>query len=333
MSKTAVILFNLGGPDSMAAVQPFLFNLFSDKAIITVPQPFRYFLARLISTGRKEAAQEIYAKIGGKSPIKELTRNQADALEKKLGTTHKVFVCMRYWHPMTEQVVADVKNYAPDNIILLPLYPQFSTTTTASSFREWEKQAKKIGLTAPTKKICCYPIEKDFIAAHVELIKQKLEHSPRVLFSAHGLPEKIIAAGDSYQWQVEQTVGSVMQQLPGVDHSICYQSRVGPLKWIGPSLQEELERAVRDQKDVLIVPIAFVSEHSETLVELDMEYKHIADNLGIKRYGRVPALAVQEQFITSLARLCVDACAHKPIASCTGNRLCPKEFSQCLMST
>ncbi|MBY0408094.1 MAG: ferrochelatase, partial [Rickettsiales bacterium] len=207
MTKRAVVLFNLGGPDSLKAVRPFLFNLFNDRAIITLPQPGRFLLALLISTLRNKKAQGIYKHLGGKSPLLELTTQQAGALEKQLNARKekpedefKVFVCMRYWHPMTDVVVKKVKAYAPDAITLLPLYPQFSTTTTGSSFTEWNKTAEKHGLTATTSSVCCYPVDKGLVAAHVKLIKEMYwkasEHGkPRVLFSAHGLPQKMVDGG------------------------------------------------------------------------------------------------------------------------------------------
>ncbi len=312
--KTAVVLFNLGGPDSLSAVKPFLFNLFSDPAIIQLPQPLRYIVAKLISWRRAGKARAIYQQMGGKSPILDLTSAQADALEqllKKKGE-YKTFVCMRYWNPMSETVVKNVNAYQPDRIILLPLYPQFSTTTTGSSLADWELAAKKAGLTAPTTSICCYPTERSLIAAHVKLIKdvywKAAEHGqPRLLFSAHGLPEKIIKAGDPYQSQVEKTVAAIVQILciDGLDYSVCYQSRVGPMQWIKPSTEEEIERAAKDQVPVVIVPVAFVSEHSETLVELDIEYRKLAESHNIPGYYRVPALGTEPYFIEGLADLCL----------------------------
>ncbi len=209
--RTAVVLFNLGGPDRPDSVEPFLFNLFRDPAIISVPQPFRWLLAKLISGKRAPIAREIYAQIGGGSPLLDLTKEQAAALETAcdgLGEV-KTFICMRYWHPMSAETVRDVKEFAPDKIILLPLYPQFSTTTTGSSFKDWHRSAKKLGLKAPTVEICCYPEAEGWIDAQAALIAEAYEKAvqdpkPRILFSAHGLPEKVIAAGDPYQWQVNR---------------------------------------------------------------------------------------------------------------------------------
>jgi ferrochelatase len=343
--KRAIIFFNLGGPDSLDAVKPFLFNLFNDKAIIGLPQPFRTLLAKFISSKREKTAQEIYAQMGGRSPIVPLSEAQASALktalEKQDGVNTEVFICMRYWHPMTEEVVGRVKKYAPDEIILLPLYPQFSTTTSDSSIKLWNEEAKKQGLVVPTRTVGCYPSEEGVIQAHADAIKRvyekaKKQGNPRLLFSAHGLPEKIVAAGDPYQWQVELTAQSVVNVLgiDGLDWKICYQSRVGPLKWIGPSADVEITKVAEQNRPVVIVPIAFVSEHSETLVELDIEYKEMAVEAGMdaENYFRVPALGDNPQFIKALANICVNI-SKKPeacVSSHSGVRICPSQFSRCV---
>lgn len=341
--KTAIILFNLGGPDELKAVKPFLFNLFYDPAIIGLPKPFRYLLAKFISSRRAAKARGIYSLMGGKSPILEQTNNQAIALEKILAEKkssdeieYKVFVSMRYWHPMSDTVVRNVKNYAPDHIILLPLYPQFSTTTTGSSFTDWEMAANSISLTVPTTKICCYPTDWNFIVAHAKLIrdaywKASENGKPRVLFSAHGLPEKIIAKGDPYQWQVEKTVAAIVQilSIEELDYSICYQSKVGRLKWITPSTENEIKRACDDKTPLLVVPVAFVSEHSETLVELDIEYRHLAQENGLNDYMRVPALGVEPLFIDALADLCLKLDVSEKLCSFNKEHFCPRSFEKC----
>ena len=304
--KIAVVLFNLGGPASLEAVQPFLRNLFSDPAIISLPAWLRLPLARLIAARRTPKARAIYEKIGGGSPILGQTEAQARALEEALGSEHewRGYVCMRYWHPMTERVVQSVKRFAPDRIVLLPLYPQFSTTTTASSFNAWKKAAD---FKTPTVEIESYPTEPGFIRASVELVKQGLAEAgdgpKRVLFSAHGLPEKVIRRGDPYQRQVEQTAAAIAGHLDGVDWSVCYQSRVGPLKWIGPPTEAEIRRAAADGKSIVLYPLSFVSEHSETLVELDIEYRHLAEQAGVPKYVRVPTVGTHPQFIHGLANL------------------------------
>ncbi|MEM7119917.1 MAG: ferrochelatase [Pseudomonadota bacterium] len=337
MTRTAVILFNLGGPDRPDAIQPFLANLFNDPAIIGLPWPFRPILAQVISQRRQKQAREIYDQIGGKSPLLEQTWDQARALQQALNDDQaRVFVAMRYWHPMAEEVVEQVKEFAPDRIVLLPLYPQFSTTTSASSVREWKRAAKAAGLDVPTHTVCCYPTEAGLIEAQAKLVGEALEKADdqpvRLLFSAHGLPEKIVKNGDPYQWQVEQTASAVMAAIgrPELDWLVCYQSRVGPLAWIGPSTDDEIKRAGTESLGVIVIPIAFVSEHSETLVELDIEYAEMAGKAGVKTYIRVPALQTQPSFIEGLAGLVGEAFARNDDpASNVGRRLCPPEWAKC----
>ncbi|MBI2740363.1 MAG: ferrochelatase [Rhodospirillales bacterium] len=312
--KIAIILFNLGGPDSLEAVQPFLRNLFGDPAILRVPGFIRGPLASFLARRRALTAQAIYDKIGGSSPILGQTEAQARALEEALGGEHewRGYVCMRYWHPMTEAVVRSVERFKPDRIVLLPLYPQFSTATTESSFKAWNDMAR---FKVPIKVVKDYPTEPGFIAASVALLKEGLVQvgnvPHRVLFSAHGLPERVIKAGDPYQRQVEQTAkaiaDAVANEKGGLDWSVCYQSRVGPLKWIGPSTDAEIVRAGADKVSVVLYPLSFVSEHSETLVELDIEYRHLADKVGVPAYVRVPTVGTHPLFIEGLARLVRDA--------------------------
>lgn len=338
--RIAVVLFNLGGPDSPEAVQPFLFNLFNDPAIIQLPNPFRWLLARFISKRRAPIAKKIYDHIGGKSPLLDLTKLQAKALEKSLGDVGDIrcFVAMRYWHPMVLEAAEKVRIFNPDEIVLLPLYPQFSTTTSGSSFGEWSRASSIVGLTAPVKSVCCYPENGGWISAQVDLIKQTMENcdpnsSVRILFSAHGLPKKIIDAGDPYQHHIEQTVERIISQLgTDVDWAICYQSRVGRLKWIGPSIDDELNRAQKDVKQVVVVPVAFVSEHSETLVELDIEYKDVAKALGISGYYRVPTVSVHETFILGLAGLVKKTLGQNKLmfsGATDGKRICASRHGQC----
>jgi ferrochelatase len=336
MTKTAVVLFNLGGPDNLESVKPFLRNLFNDPAIIRKPFPLRKFLAWLISSSRANKTRAIYQAIGGKSPILENTQAQATALESALGSEYKTFISMRYWHPMSGSVAKNVKAWEPDNIILLPLYPQFSTTTTASSFADWEKSARAANLNVPTTRICCYPNEPNFLAAHATLIRdaywKSSEHGkPRILFSAHGLPEKISSDGDSYSWQIKETVAGVLKILTieNVDYSICYQSRVGRLEWLKPYTEEEIARAGKDRAPVVMVPISFVSEHAETLAELDIDYKNRSLEHGVPDYQRVPALGVDRFFIESLADICRGADKTGGTQSATKHRLCPRSFDKC----
>jgi protoporphyrin/coproporphyrin ferrochelatase len=339
--KTAVILFNLGGPSDLDAVQPFLFNLFYDPAIIGLPKPIRWLMARMISSRRGPVARDIYAKIGGSSPLLANTEAQASALEAALGHDFKCFIVMRYWHPRAEVQARAVKNWQPDRILLLPLYPQFSTTTTASSVREWRRMAARIGLAAPETMICCYPTDPGFVAATADRVREGLARlpaspSPRLLFSAHGLPQRVVDAGDPYQHQVERGVAAVVATLdrPDLEHVVCYQSRVGPLKWLQPSTEAEIRRAGADHVPILVVPIAFVSEHSETLVELDIEYGELAHELGVPAYVRVPTVDALPAFIDGLAagvRRVLNADA--TLCSGTGGRFCPADARLCAFAT
>ena len=336
--RTAVVLFNLGGPDSPEAVRPFLTNLFSDPAIIGLPWPLRIPLAHFVASRRTPVAYAIYARLGGRSPILSETEAQARALETALagrGHDAKCFIAMRYWHPRAEATARAVKAWAPDRIVLLPLYPQFSTTTSASSLAEWIRAADGAGLTAPVSRICCFPDHAGLVDAQADLIAQafrcaKRDASYRVLFSAHGLPERVIAKGDPYRWQVERTAAAVARALArgDLDWTVCYQSRVGPLRWIGPATHEEIRRAGAEGKGVIVVPIAFVSEHSETLVELDEEYAELARGCGVPDYIRVPALRTHPRFIAGLGDLVERALSRSPATSGIG-RLCPADRMRC----
>lgn len=335
--KLAVVLFNLGGPDRPEAVQPFLFNLFNDPAIIRVPGLLRWLLAQLISRRRAPRARDIYARLGGGSPLLPNTRAQAAALESRLNNA-RVFVCMRYWHPMSAEVARAVKAYAPDRVVLLPLYPQYSTTTTASSIADWTRAAAAVALSVPTHGIGCYPTEPGLIEGFARRIRPALAEAsrlgkPRLLFSAHGLPKKIVDGGDPYRWQVEQTAQAVARALamPEADWVVCYQSRVGPLEWIGPSTEAEIRRAGADRVSIVVAPIAFVSEHSETLVEIEIEYRHLAVQAGVPGFVRVPALGTEDAFIGALARLVEAAGTSAPggVSPGAGARLCPAGLAQC----
>ena len=341
MGKKAVVLFNLGGPDKLESVKPFLFNLFNDPNIISLPNPFRKWLAHFISSKREKTAQEIYQFIGGKSPLLELTNQQAEELEEYLETKdpmneYGVYVCMRYWHPMTKEIVKQVKDFNPDEIILMPLYPQFSTTTSGSSFQAWEEEAKAQSLDIPTRTFCCYPTEASFIQAQSDLLLKAIQQVPqgqkaRILFSAHGLPEKIIQKGDPYQWQVEQTAQAIVENLPIAvqDWLVSYQSKVGPMKWITPSTEAEIKRAGDEKMGLIILPVAFVSDHSETLVELDIEYRELAEEHGVSYYSRVPSLGIHEKYIQSLGEMCLNKGKAGKTCSNFNSRVCPSEFGRC----
>lgn len=309
-------MYNLGGPDCLDAVKPFLFNLFYDPAIITVPNPFRWLFAKIISSKRAPIAQDIYKHMGGKSPILEETKKQSEALERVLEAEIdgevKCFIFMRYWHPFADEVVEQVKSYDPDEIVLLPLYPQYSVTTTATGLIEWYKQAKLRGLSAPFKVIKEYPDYDFFVGTITDLICEKLQtienkSGYRILLSAYGLPKKTIECGDPYQKQVEMTCAAVIEKLGAdeLEHVVCYQCRVGPLERIGPSIDDEIERAAKDGKNIIVVPVAFVSECSETLVELDIEYKELADEYGINDYIRINTVSDHPKFIKGLGELVI----------------------------
>jgi len=358
MRKTAVVLFNLGGPDRPGAVRPFLFNLFNDPAIIDAPGPLRWLLAQWISRRRAPLARKIYEEIGGASPLLANTEAQAKALEAVLNAGDgddqvRVFIAMRYWHPMSREVARAVESYGPDQVVLLPLYPQFSTATTGSSLADWVRAAAAAGLGAPTRSLCCYPTQAGFVTEVAGLLRSALAvagNAPRVLFSAHGLPKKFIDRGDPYQWQIEQTAAAVAgavvgagagagavagavagaAPVPNLDWRVCYQSRVGPLQWIRPSTDAEIARAGAEGRPVVVVPIAFVSEHSETLVELDIEYRRLAEEKGVPCYTRVATVDTGAVFIAGLAELVRAALAgERALCSQDGARLCPGQWGGC----
>lgn len=343
--KIAVVMFNLGGPDSKDAIEPFLMNFFMDRNIIRLPAPFRYLLAKLISKRRsKREAGESYGELGDKSPLLENTTKQAKALEKALkggDKKFKTFVCMRYWHPMAPQVVREVRDWGADQIVIVPLYPQYSTTTTNSSLEQWDRALHQAGMDIPTSVICCYHKNAGFVKASADNIREKYERAlkdgyenPRVLFSAHGLPESIVKDGDPYQWQCEQTAEAIVKELGihGLDYQYCYQSRVGPKKWIGPSLDEALEKAAEDGKSVVVYPHAFTQEHVETLVELDIEYAEEAEKIGIKGYYRAQTVSTHDAFVDGLVNL-VQAHLNKNGVNAEGfKRSCPSEFGKCRMN-
>ena len=339
MSRIAVVLFNLGGPDGPRAVRPFLKNLFSDPAIIAAPGLLRLGLAELISRVRERSAIANYAVMGGGSPLNAETASQAKALQAALSERLtdddvQVFVAMRYWAPLTETTAAEVAAFKPDDVVLLPLYPQFSTTTTASSLAAWKQAYSASGRVHA---ICCYPDHESLAEAHAALIEQawRAAGAPeqvRLLFSAHGVPESVSASGDPYRRQVERTCAAVVAKLArSFDWRICYQSRVGPMKWIGPSTLEEIEQAGRAGVGVLVDPIAFVSEHIETLVELDRDYALVAERVGAAPYIRVPALGAHPIFIEGLARLAETALATPGLAPGAG--ACDASLSRCALRT
>lgn len=352
--KIAVVLFNLGGPDSPEAVKPFLFNLFNDKAIISAPKPIRWMIAKLISTRRAPIAREIYKELGGASPLLTNTIDQAKALDIDLNkkspknVSAKCFISMRYWHPFVDKTVKEVKDWEADEVVLLPLYPQFSTTTSESSIHSWKQAAIAQGVLKPTRAVCCYPTSDGFIKAVSDLTEASLDglrangidKDVRILFTAHGLPKKIVDGGDPYQWQVEETAKAIAESLKekisefeNSDWRTCYQSRVGPLEWIQPYTEDEIQQAGNDGKSLVIVPIAFISEHSETLVELDIEYKELAEEAGVKNYARVSTAGIHPAFISCLSDLVLkqvnqDGLNH--IYSDKISKICPAKYGRCI---
>jgi len=337
--KKAVILFNLGGPDKLENVEPFLFNLFNDPAILNLPSFIRYPLAKLIANRRAPTAKKIYQELGGSSPILKLTEEQSFSLEQSLNkndkdSEYKCFIVMRCWHPRAENVINQVINFNPEEIILMPLYPQYSAATSGSSIKEWNDVCKKNNFKVKTSTICCYPTDKNFIEAHKnEIIKKTKDlNNFKLIFSAHGLPEKNIKKGDPYQWQVEQSVDKIVKSLniQDLDWILSYQSRVGPLKWIGPSTEDIIVENSKLGKHIVLVPIAFVSEHSETLVELDIEYKELADKNGCKNYSRVPALGTNENFIKAMSDLIINKQEYNFNGEIFPPKTqCPNQFKKC----
>jgi ferrochelatase len=340
--RVAVVLFNLGGPDNLDAVRPFLFNLFSDPAIIGLPALARIPLAALIAGLRNRPARANYARMGGASPLVAETQAQSAALETALrallpDATMETFIAMRYWNPLSAETAAAVADFAPDEIVLLPLYPQFSTTTTASSLAAWDAAYRGPG---HSRAICCYPTLDGLTEAHARRIEAAWREAGRpqpvrLIFSAHGLPERVVQVGDPYAAQVAATAQAVAARLPAglADWRIAYQSRVGPMKWLGPTTLEEIEAAAKDGVGVVISPIAFVSEHVETLVELDHDYRRRAEAAGLSSYVRAPTLGVEAAFIEGLAGLVAAALGRSAGAEPGSGFTCAAAWSRCPRSS
>jgi len=318
VNKIGVVLFQLGGPDSLEAIEPFLYNLFSDPDIIDFPfaRIARQPLARLISTTRARHVRHHYAEIGGRSPILEFTRRQARALEAELrrDCDARVVVAMRYWHPFTAEAIRELEAHAPDDVVLLPLYPQYSRTTTGSSLNEWKRRFHPNGWNPRVHAVTEFCEDAGYLDALVESIHRSLAafDNPAevdMVFSAHSVPMAVIDAGDPYQRQIERTVESVWSQgrWPGRRH-LCYQSKVGASKWLQPSMHATIKRlAGQGSRSVLVIPVSFVSDHVETLHEIDIEHRAQALGLGIQDYRMVPGLNDVPRFIAALGGL-VRAC-------------------------
>jgi ferrochelatase len=309
--KIAVVMFQLGGPDTLAAVEPFLYNLFCDPDIINFPGSFlaRKPLAKLISTTRSKKVRHHYAEIGGGSPIRRLTNQQARAVEAALRPhiAARTMVAMRYWHPTTEAAISSLESAPFDELVLLPLYPQYSFATTGSSLKEWNRLYKP---TTPVKVIDHFFDHPDYIAgivARINGILQQLRHREDVhlVFSAHGLPMSLIEKGDPYQGHIESTVKLVRELGAWPNpHVLCYQSRVGPQKWLQPSLTSTIERMAGEGiKRMLVVPLSFLTEHIETLYEINIEARNLAESLGVTDFHMMPALNDSPLLIRALADL------------------------------
>ncbi|MDG2989760.1 ferrochelatase [Candidatus Synechococcus calcipolaris G9] len=324
MGSTGVLLLNLGGPDGPEDVRPFLYNLFSDPEIIRLPFPWlQKPLAWFISTSRARKSQKNYEEIGGGSPLRRITEEQAAALKTCLqsrGVDAELYVGMRYWHPFTEEAIAQIKADGIGELVVLPLYPQFSISTSGSSFRLlealWEKDAQLQAI-----RYSLVPSWYDaprYVESMVELIRQELAHCPAettIFFSAHGVPRSYVTdAGDPYQDEIEACVALIMAALgPDHPHVLAYQSRVGPVEWLQPYTEDVIiELGAAGAKHLVVVPISFISEHIETLQEIDIEYRELAEESGIETFRRVPALNTYPGFIAALADLVTDALAAPP---------------------
>jgi ferrochelatase len=326
MGRVGVLLLNLGGPDEIEDVRPFLFNLFSDPEIIRLPSPLlQKPLAWLISTLRAKKSQENYLQIGGGSPLRKITEAQGEALQEKLsaiGQDAKVYIGMRYWHPFTEEAVDALKADGVDDLVILPLYPQFSISTSGSSFRVLEEMWK-VDPELQKIRYSLVPSWYDnpkYLKAMVESIEQELTEFPEpdrvhIFFSAHGVPQSYVdEAGDPYQHEIEECTKAIVRLLDRPnEYTLAYQSRVGPVEWLKPYTEEALEElGAKGIKDLLVIPISFVSEHIETLQEIDIEYRELAEESGINNFRRVPALDTHPVFIEALADLVTDSLDSQP---------------------
>jgi ferrochelatase len=314
--RVGVVLFQLGGPDTLAAIEPFLYNLFCDPDIIDFPfaRIGRKPLAKLISTTRARKVQHHYATIGGGSPIRRFTERQAHALETELtnhGVDARCFVAMRYWHPFTREAIAQVQAAQCDEVVLLPLYPQYSSTTTGSSLNEWQRLFPGGLPVHHVGHFYHHPIYLDAVIEKVDaaLARFPVSARPEIVFSAHSIPLSIIAKGDPYQLHIEETVRLLMERGGWTNrHRLCYQSKVGASKWLQPSLHRTLHDLASEKvREVCIVPVAFVSDHVETLGEIDHEAREEARRLGITQFEMSSGLNDSPTFISALGQLVLEA--------------------------
>ncbi|HXJ90587.1 MAG TPA: ferrochelatase [Candidatus Binatia bacterium] len=314
--RVGIVLFQLGGPDTLEAIQPFLYNLFCDPDIIDFPfaRLGRKPLAKLISTTRARKVQHHYSTIGGGSPIRRHTERQAQALERELrtqGIDAHCFVAMRYWHPFTREAIVQLQAAECDEIVLLPMYPQYSCTTTGSSLNEWKRLFDD---HAPVHRVETFYRNTMYLDSVVEKANEALgrfsnRKRPEILFSAHSIPISVVEKGDPYQRQIEETVRLVMERGGWSNsHRLCYQSKVGASRWLQPSLRQTLRQlALEEIREVCIVPIAFVSDHVETLAEIDHEARHLAQQLGFTQFEMSAGLNDSPKFIQALGQIVRDA--------------------------
>lgn len=315
--RIGVLLFNLGGPETLDDVRPFLFNLFSDPDIIRLPwRALQKPLAWLIATQRHKKSRGYYEQIGGGSPLRRITDEQARALEAALaarGLNARAYVAMRYWNPFTEEALEQIQRDKLDHLVILPLYPQFSVSTTGSSLNRMNELVSKNGNRLPrTSVICSWEDDDAYIAAMTAATRAELAKFPdqdpsriHILFSAHSVPVRYITDGDPYLDQTKRTVASMMAQLGNeYPHTLSFQSKVGPVEWLTPATNITIQKlAGEGVQQLILVPVSFVSEHSETLYEMDILYRHVAEDAGIKHYLRVPTMNCREDFIAALASL------------------------------
>ena len=343
--KTGVLIINLGTPDSTSwlDIRKYLKEFLSDRRVIEV-NPIIWqiilnvFILNLRPSKTAKAYKEIWMKEENISPLLYYTKKQAEKLSISISKENLVVdYAMRYGNPSIRSKIKTLHEMGCENLVILPLYPQYSSTTTGSSFANWVKVCEEKNFTAKTFSVCCYPLNAGWIEAQASLLKIELEKCDNseealVLFSAHGLPKKIIKKGDPYQHQIEISAQAIADKarLSSEAWVICYQSRVGPLEWIGPSTESILEQAGREHREVVLLPIAFVSEHSETLVELDIEYKDLANQAGVKSYYRVPAVSTHSSFISGLGDLVLQSFERQQeVCSEVGTKLCNREHSFC----
>ena len=310
--QTAVLLLNMGGPDSLDAVRPFLRNLFSDPAIIDLPPLLRRPLAAIISARRAHKVRPRYKLIGGKSPIGPITLDQAAAVEQALGPAYgPVLPAFSYWHPFISDALAEASRSDAGDMVALSLYPQYCQATTGSCLRDVSMNLPGTPFEDSTRIIDSWAAYSPYLDALAATVKEALFRVPEnlqddaiILFSAHGVPESIIEDGDPYLEQTLSTVNGVIDRLGGRKHQVAFQSRLGPVKWLGPSLSDKLkELSAKGAPPLVIVPVSFVSDHIETLYELDIQHREIAMELGFTVYERAPALNTRPDFIAALAEL------------------------------